>query len=351
MENHHHYSSKERRETMEQELLRGRDVANQLLQVLVHRSNNNDDEQGLMLILPFAEDLVHQVLRSFTNTLLLLNTSNNNNNNHNNSNIDDAIFPITVRDSSSSSSSPPSCQKHEDLDMACKSFRTKDRRGRYKRKSTAPTWERDNPILFEDGHAWRKYGQKKTINSKFLRSYYRCSHKYEEGCPAIKHVQRIQENPPLYRTSYYGHHTCKNTLYNNDESFILEHESKSSMFLSFNNNNNNKSIITASSKAEQISSPTFRSSTKQEPVELVIHDDHRSQLYDDQYEVDLEYSRHVVAKLSSSSLSPSCIDDNTSTLHKFDDNSYYDSAGGWDLDFDGLACFGDQDQIMIMQEV
>ncbi|MED6150276.1 hypothetical protein PIB30_070854 [Stylosanthes scabra] len=348
MVNHHHYSSKERREIMEQELLRGRDVANQLLQVLVHRSNNknNDDEQGLMLILPFAEDLVHQVLRSFTNTLLLLNSSNNNNN-HNNSNIDGAIFPITMRDLSSSSSSPSRSQKHEDLDEACKSFHTKNRRGRYKRKSTEPTWERDNPILFEDGHAWRKYGQKKTINSKFLRSYYRCSHKYDEGCPAMKHVQRIRENPPLYRTTYYGHHTCKNTLYNNEESIIiLEHESKSSMFLSFNNNNNNnKSIIPAArSKEQQFSTPTFRS-TKQEPVETVIQDDHQSQLlYDDHHEVDF-------AKLSSSpSPSPSCIDDNTTTVHKFDDNSYYDC--GWDLDyFDGLPCFGDQDQFLIMQEV
>ncbi|XP_057726491.1 WRKY DNA-binding transcription factor 70-like [Arachis stenosperma] len=324
MENHHHYSSKGRRELMEQELLRGRDVANQLLQLLVHRSNNND-EQGLTLILPFAEDLVHQVLRSFANTLLLLNISNNSNN------IDDAIFPIKDL----SSSSPSSCQKHEDLDEACKSFHTNNGRGRYKRKTTAPTWEKDNPILLEDGHAWRKYGQKKTMNSKYLRNYYRCSHKNDEGCPAMKHVQRIQENPPLYRTTYYGHHTCKNTnYYNNEESIILEHESKYSMFLSFNNNNNN--II-----------PILRS-TKQEAVELVIHDHHddpsvathhQSQLYD-HYEV----ATHNVAMLSSSSSSsPSCTDD--TTVHQFDNYDF-----GWDLDFDGLACFDHhQDQItMIM---
>ncbi|QHN96416.1 putative WRKY transcription factor [Arachis hypogaea] len=179
------------------------------------------------------------------------------------------------------------------------------------------------------------------MNSKYLRNYYRCSHKCDEGCPAMKQVQRIQENPPLYRTTYYGHHTCKNTnYYNNEESIILEHESKSSMFLSFNNNNNN--IIPSSKKQ-------ILRSTKQEAVELVIHDHHddhsvathQSQLYD-HYEVDLEYSRHV-AMLSSSS-SPSCTDD--TTVHQFDNNYYYDF--GWDLDFDGMACFDHQDQITMI---
>lgn len=43
-----------------------------------------------------------------------------------------------------------------------------------------------------------------------IRNYYRCTHKFDQGCKAIKHVQRIREHPPLYRTTYFGHHTCKN---------------------------------------------------------------------------------------------------------------------------------------------
>ena len=61
------------RRTIEQELLRGRDTAIQLLEVLVHKSKNNHHGNEEGLILPFSEDLVHEVLRSFTNTLLRLN--------------------------------------------------------------------------------------------------------------------------------------------------------------------------------------------------------------------------------------------------------------------------------------
>jgi len=41
------------------------------------------------------------------------------------------------------------------------------------------------------------------------RHYYRCTHKFDQGCQAAKQVQRIQEDPPMYRTTYIGHHTCR----------------------------------------------------------------------------------------------------------------------------------------------
>lgn len=42
------------------------------------------------------------------------------------------------------------------------------------------------------------------------RNYFRCTHKFDQGCLALKQVQQIQDDPPLVRTTYHGHHTCKN---------------------------------------------------------------------------------------------------------------------------------------------
>jgi len=95
------------------------------------------------------------------------------------------------------------------------------------------------------------------------RSYYRCTHKYDQGCPATKQVQRIQEDPPLYRTTYYGHHNCKISL---SPEIILEpaSSSDSSKFLSFS--------TTFPTKEEHQFSPAFFSSTKQEPIEVIPDD-------------------------------------------------------------------------------
>ncbi|XP_061362374.1 WRKY DNA-binding transcription factor 70-like [Gastrolobium bilobum] len=291
------------RKEMEQELLRGRDIANQLLEVLVHKSNtHHEDVRGSML--PFAEDLVRKVLRSFTNTLFILNTSNDVSN--------EVVVPITVRDFSSSAN----CQKPEDTDETRESFfNPKSRRGCYKRKSTAPTWEKDSSNLIEDGYAWRKYGQKMTMNAKYLRSYFRCTHKNEQGCPAIKQVQRIQDYPPLYRTTYYGHHKCKSSI---NSEMILEPNSSSgsSIFLSFNNS--------LSSKEEYPFSSSLFASTKHEPME-VIPNDHvaHNQLSSSDYlmpcdyELDFSYSSHVTMLPDTESV-------------QFDQNVY-----GCSLDFDG----------------
>lgn len=44
------------------------------------------------------------------------------------------------------------------------------------------------------------------------RSYYRCTHKIEQGCKATKQVQKTDDEPPKYTITYNGHHTCKNLL-------------------------------------------------------------------------------------------------------------------------------------------
>ncbi|KAL2331329.1 hypothetical protein Fmac_018910 [Flemingia macrophylla] len=256
------------RRAMEEELTKGRDIANHLLEVLVdHKPNTHE---GSMV--PFVEDLVRNVLCSFTNTLLLLNTDND-------------VSNEVVKDVTSS----VECPKPQDRDEACKSsFGTKIRRGCYKRN--APTWETNSSILMEDGYVWRKYGQKMTMNAKYLRSYYRCTHKYDESCPAIKHVQRIQEDPPLYRTTYYGHHNCKTSL---SPEIMLEHSassSDSSMFLSFSDTFPRK---------EHLFSSSLFSSTKEEPMEVIPEDNsvHNQLPSSDylllcDYELDFNYSRH-----------------------------------------------------------
>lgn len=50
------------------------------------------------------------------------------------------------------------------------------------------------------------------IMQLLCRSYFRCTHKFEKGCEATKQVQQIGEKPPMFKTTYYGHHTCQNYL-------------------------------------------------------------------------------------------------------------------------------------------
>ncbi|GJN34170.1 hypothetical protein PR202_gb22814 [Eleusine coracana subsp. coracana] len=60
----------------------------------------------------------------------------------------------------------------------------------------------------DDGHSWRKYGQKPILGSKYPRSYYRCRHRHSQGCKAMKKVQRANDDPTLFDVMYFGAHTC-----------------------------------------------------------------------------------------------------------------------------------------------
>nr|XP_025880210.1 WRKY transcription factor SUSIBA2 isoform X2 [Oryza sativa Japonica Group] len=74
-------------------------------------------------------------------------------------------------------------------------------RGRSSNKRVAAT--------LEDGHVWRKYGQKDIQNSPYPRSYYRCTHKLDQGCGARRQTQRCEADPSNYDITYYGEHTCR----------------------------------------------------------------------------------------------------------------------------------------------
>ncbi|CAA0344597.1 putative WRKY transcription factor 66 [Arabidopsis thaliana] len=64
-----------------------------------------------------------------------------------------------------------------------------------------------------DGFIWRKYGQKTIKTSPHQRWYYRCAYAKDQNCDATKRVQKIQDNPPVYRNTYVGQHACEAPAY------------------------------------------------------------------------------------------------------------------------------------------
>ncbi|KAG5053590.1 putative WRKY transcription factor 70 [Glycine soja] len=190
-----------------EELVRGLEFANQLRQVMI---NGKDNESSATTTTPFVQSLVKNVFRSFTNTLFLLDK-----------------YP---------SYEVSHTTKSEDSQESCKGFTTRNKRGYYKRKRNTQEWEEVSKTPKVDGHQWRKYGQKEILKAKYSRSYYRCTHKYDQNCQATKQVQRIQEDPPLYKTTYLSHHTCNDLLnYEIIPDSNNNSPSDTSILLSFNN--------------------------------------------------------------------------------------------------------------------
>ncbi|KAK7374084.1 hypothetical protein VNO80_07510 [Phaseolus coccineus] len=223
-----------------EELLRGHDCAKQLRSVINGSGENGSSANPLL-----AKKLVKEVLMSFTKSLLLLN------NNPTSESHDDS--GVQVWDS----------LKHEDSQESnCKNSTVKARRGCYKRSRMEQLREEESEAPIDDGHQWRKYGQKEILNAKFPRNYYRCTHR-DQGCPAKKQVQRVQEDPILYKTIYHGDHTCKSL---ENPQIILDpvSPSSSSMFLSFNS-----SFPTPSEQECPFLSSSFTSSVKRECKEEV----------------------------------------------------------------------------------
>ncbi|XP_037481222.1 probable WRKY transcription factor 67 [Triticum dicoccoides] len=83
------------------------------------------------------------------------------------------------------------------------------RRSTSRRRSKSPFINMVTARTLNDGKTWRKYGQKYIHASTNPRSYYRCSHKPDQGCQATRQVQESESNPSEYIISYYGQHTCK----------------------------------------------------------------------------------------------------------------------------------------------
>ncbi|XP_066390124.1 transcription factor WRKY19-like [Miscanthus floridulus] len=85
---------------------------------------------------------------------------------------------------------------------------TKKRKVMEQRRQRVSSAGGENPV--DDGHSWRKYGQKEILGAKHPRSYYRCTHRHSQGCQATKQVQRTDEDATMYDVIYHGEHTCVN---------------------------------------------------------------------------------------------------------------------------------------------
>ncbi|XP_072982948.1 transcription factor WRKY45-1-like [Typha latifolia] len=82
------------------------------------------------------------------------------------------------------------------------------RGGGYRRRTSS--WKRIAMAkTLDDGHTWRKYGQKDIQNYNQPRSYFRCTHRPDQGCNAQRHVQRSEDDPSTYIITYIGEHTCR----------------------------------------------------------------------------------------------------------------------------------------------
>ncbi|XP_047975992.1 WRKY DNA-binding transcription factor 70-like [Salvia hispanica] len=187
-------SESERVEQVISELSRGRDIADRI-RVMLRQTGSGGSVQIL----------VRQLLDTFNHSLTMLTHA------------------------AADSGEVSQAAKSED---SCKPRPPKDRRGCYKRKRSSETTIKMSSDLCEDGHAWRKYGQKAILNAKHPRSYFRCTHKFDQGCQASKQVQQIQDDPPLYRTTYNGQHTCEKSPLNHHH--ILPTPPDSSIIWSFN---------------------------------------------------------------------------------------------------------------------
>ncbi|XVF24310.1 hypothetical protein REPUB_Repub13aG0116800 [Reevesia pubescens] len=174
-----------------QELVHGQECATQL-QILFHKPCEQDGR------LSSAEELVQKILRSFDDTLSVL------------SSVDSA--EVVSQNQPTCNDDSPCCddRRSEDSSESRKRPASKDKRGCYKRKKSAQTWTAVSATM-DDGHAWRKYGQKEILNSKQPRSYFRCTRKYDQGCRATKQVQRMEDDSQMYLTTYVGTHTCRDS--------------------------------------------------------------------------------------------------------------------------------------------
>ncbi|KAK4783357.1 hypothetical protein SAY86_007731 [Trapa natans] len=170
-------------EVVIEELAKGRKFAMQLQDLLVDDGGPKPEMSGV---------LVAEILRTFEQGLFLLGCPSG-----------DQISDNLQAPSFSSDNGGVDISKRPKKRPGVNSS---DRRGRYKWNSSQSHTIYSANI--EDDQAWRKYGQKAILNAKFPRSYYRCTHKYDRCCNALKQVQGMEGGSGMYQITYIGSHTC-----------------------------------------------------------------------------------------------------------------------------------------------
>ncbi|CAN0923780.1 WRKY DNA-binding transcription factor 70 [Linum grandiflorum] len=152
-----------------------------------------------------ADELVDKILASFTSGISDLSAAA--------ASTSDQAVEQQSSVSGMYEDSGESCRKRPAATAVGKGGGGRDNRGSYKRRRSGHSDVLISSSM-QDGHSWRKYGQKEILNAKFPRSYYRCTHKFDQACKATRQVQRLEEQgtnkETMYSITYTGHHTCRN---------------------------------------------------------------------------------------------------------------------------------------------
>nr|QIN97364.1 WRKY27 transcription factor [Isatis tinctoria] len=188
------------------QLVEGCEFATQLQLLLSHQhSNHHTDQTRIVSGDPDpVDELMAKILASFHKAISVLDS------------FDPAAnvsVPIVVEGSRNAScgddsATPASCNGGDSGESRKRLGVGKGKRGCYTRKKRSHTWTVEARRIDEDKYAWRKYGQKEILNTKFPRSYFRCTHKPTQGCKATKQVQKKEQDPNMFQITYIGYHTC-----------------------------------------------------------------------------------------------------------------------------------------------
>lgn len=192
-----------------EELLAGKNSA---IELQAHLLNSVKDEGSIS-----SQELAMKILTSFTNGISMASSCT-------------AVLSAQISSVDGGGGSTSSGEGTKKV--------VKDKRGCYMRKRTSDSWIKESPTV-EDGCAWRKYGQKIILHSKYPRCYYRCTHK-SQGCKARKQVQKMKEDP-LYQITYFNHHTCTDTRMMLPQHIVETDPINESNLLSFQGSNYNHS--------------------------------------------------------------------------------------------------------------
>ncbi|XP_030534614.1 probable WRKY transcription factor 70 [Rhodamnia argentea] len=229
------------------ELVDGRESAIRLKTLLCKPSGNNGSLS--------ADELVVKILRSFTESLSALSSCEH-------SEVREDMSPQMVGFGSGCDD-----QGSEHSGESRKRPGLKDGRGCYKRRKESETFTTISSTK-DDGHAWRKYGQKDILNSTFPRCYFRCTHKHDQGCRATKQVQKMEDDPKVYQITYIGNHTCREIT--RAPQMITDSDPWESSYPPSRNNSDTKPLINSQQSFPLCSA---RNSIKKEEEPALVKED------------------------------------------------------------------------------
>ncbi|XP_008792248.2 WRKY DNA-binding transcription factor 70-like [Phoenix dactylifera] len=167
------------------ELIKGKESAIQLKSLLQESFASEDQEKNSVVGI-----FIEEILGSFSRAFTILNSGK---------------APEAPLDQAAT----PCSEEQESKNSGKKRKIQSSRRSGYRRRAHLYSCTRILSKTMDDDHTWRKYGQKDIFNSKYPRSYFRCTHKYDQQCQATRQVQQSEADPSMYVITYMGEHTCR----------------------------------------------------------------------------------------------------------------------------------------------